>query len=130
MATAPMMFPTRRIHLRGDPLPQDFSAPAVRYVFLARALLRLGEQGRYGLGLLLREGVQAIEERGCTVLRCGHVREMHEVGSGVVIGNGGSLGGVLGVAAVASSVAMPSVYGWSMYGWLGGKHSIYIYIYK
>ena len=96
MATAPMMFPTRRIHLRGDPLPQDFSAPAVRYVFLARALLRLGEQGRYGLGLLLREGVQAIEERGCTVLRCGHVREMHEVGSGVVIGNGGSLGGVLG----------------------------------
>lgn len=75
----------------------------------------------------MREGVQAIEERGCTVLRCGHVREMHEVGSGVVIGNGGSLGGVLGVAAVASSVAMPSVYGWSMYGWLGGKHSIYIY---
>ena len=76
----------------------------------------------------MREGVQAIEERGCTVLRCGHVREMHEVGSGVVIGNGGSLGGVLGVAAVASSVAMPSVYGWSMYGWLGGKHSIYIQV--
>ena len=54
-----MMFPTRRIHLRGDPLPQDFSAPAVRYVFLARALLRLGAR----LALRRRVGVDALEAR-------------------------------------------------------------------